>query len=121
LKPEEVPAGPVLLDTTAFSHLLRGGKIAEQIASLTADHELVVSYVTVGEVMAGAIHAGWNATKLAALELKLAGCAKVVGSERVPGSTDDSRLGVGATASREATTTSGSRHVLSLRTILSRS
>lgn len=83
MKPEEVPAGPVLLDTTAFSHLLRGGKIAEQIASLTADHELVVSYVTVGEVMAGAIHAGWNATKLAALELKLAGCAKVVGSERV--------------------------------------
>jgi predicted nucleic acid-binding protein len=83
LKPEEVPAGPVLLDTTAFSHLLRGGAIAQRLAALTADHELVVSFITVGEVMDGAIEAKWGETKLAALELKLAGCAKAVGSERV--------------------------------------
>lgn len=83
MKPEEVPAGPVLLDTTAFSHLLRGGPIADRVAALTADHELVVSFVTVGEVIDGAIEAGWGETKLAALELKLAGCAKAVGSEKV--------------------------------------
>jgi predicted nucleic acid-binding protein len=63
--------------------LLRGGAIAERLAALTGDHELVVSFVTVGEVMDGATRAGWGQPKLAALELKLAGCAKAVGSEKV--------------------------------------
>jgi predicted nucleic acid-binding protein len=83
LRANEVPDGPLLLDTTAFSHLLRGGVIADQLTELTADHEVVVSFVTVGEVIAGAAIGGWGQPKLALLELKLAACGKAVGSERV--------------------------------------
>lgn len=75
---EEV--SPLVLDTTAFSALFRGSQRDEPYQRATADHELLVSFVTVGEVFSGAIKAGWGAQKLAALELRLAGVAVIPGS-----------------------------------------
>jgi predicted nucleic acid-binding protein len=63
--------------------MLRGGAVGSRLTELTADHDLFVAFVTVGEVMSGATQAGWGQEQLARLELKLAGCHKISGSERV--------------------------------------
>lgn len=59
MTPEDVPGGPLCVDTDVFSFLYgRRGRHTE-FRSLVEGHLLVVSFATVGELRAGAMRAGW--------------------------------------------------------------
>lgn len=64
--------GPLLLDTTAFSALFRGAERDLPYQKVTADRDLLVSFITVGEVLKGAIKRGWGEQRLAELEVRIA-------------------------------------------------
>jgi predicted nucleic acid-binding protein len=83
VKPEDVPAGVLLLDTNAFSYLLRGGPRAAAYSLLVADHDLTISFITVGEVLAGAIKAEWPDERRAQLEVRIAAVGKLSGTDKV--------------------------------------
>jgi predicted nucleic acid-binding protein len=53
MRPEDVPVGPLLVDTDVFSFLRLGKGRHEEFAALVKGHILAVSFATVGEVLAG--------------------------------------------------------------------
>lgn len=60
MTPEDVPDGPLCVDTDVFSFLYgRRGRHAE-FRPLVDGHLLVVSFATVGELRAGVMKAGWG-------------------------------------------------------------
>jgi predicted nucleic acid-binding protein len=67
VNPEDVPEGPLLLDTDVAS-FLHTGRNAEPFKPLVANHLLCLSFATVGELWFGAEHAGWGEKRRAALE-----------------------------------------------------
>lgn len=80
MRPDEVPEGPLLLDTTAFSYLLRGSERDRPWQELVGDHSLLIAFVTVGEVLHGALHDGWGETRMAGLEVRLAAVGVIPGT-----------------------------------------
>ena len=54
MKPEDVPAGPLIIDTDVASWLMRGGSRAEPFRPLVRDHTPCLSFATVAELWAGA-------------------------------------------------------------------
>jgi len=83
LKPEDVPAGPLLVDTDVFSYFAKRLGPHEAFASLVVGHLLLLSFVTVGEVMHGAIRAKWGAKKLEELEQTFRRYVVVPGTDEV--------------------------------------
>jgi predicted nucleic acid-binding protein len=71
---------PLLLDTTAFSALFRGAEQDAPYQRATADHDLLVSWVTVGEVLHGAMKKSWGDKRLAELEIRIAAVAVIPGT-----------------------------------------
>lgn len=71
MSPEDVPDGPLCVDTDAFSfmHLRRGRH--EDFRQLVSGHLLTVSFATVGELRAGPIRAGWGERRVQRLEQML--------------------------------------------------
>jgi len=58
--PEDVPDGPLCLDTDVVSWILSQRGPYEDFRALTDGHLLVVSFATVGELRAGTIKAKWG-------------------------------------------------------------
>lgn len=83
MKPEDVPDGPLLVDTDVFSYFAKRHGPYEAFSGLVVGHLLLVSFVTVGEVLRGAIHAKWGAKKLAELEQTFRRYVVVPGTEEV--------------------------------------
>lgn len=68
MNPEEVPAGPLVVDTDVFSWLAWRRGRHEEFASLVQGHVLTVAFATVGELYHGAMRAKWGERRLRALE-----------------------------------------------------
>lgn len=54
MRPDEVPNGPLVLDTGAFSAIVWKKDDHEAYAALAYGHPFVLSFATVGELRAGA-------------------------------------------------------------------
>ncbi len=68
MRPEEVPPGPLLVDTDVFSWITwRRGRFAE-FDVLVEGHLLALSFATVAELRAGALSASWGKRRRRALE-----------------------------------------------------
>lgn len=63
--------GPVLLDTDAFSILHRGGERAEVLRPEVEGCLPLLSFVTVGELLRGALSAGWGEARRAQLQMRI--------------------------------------------------
>lgn len=68
MTPEDVPEGPLCVDTDAFSFMYSMRGPYRAFRELVQGHLLVVSFTTVGELRAGAIRAGWGDVSRAKLE-----------------------------------------------------
>jgi predicted nucleic acid-binding protein len=66
MNPDDVPAGPVLIDTDVATWLLTGAGQAAPWQPLLRGHLLTLSFVNVGELLALPISRGWGSTRLAA-------------------------------------------------------
>ncbi len=71
MKPEDVPDGPLNIDTNALKHLLRQAEADEPWLKLVQGHFLAISFATYGEQLALAIKNKWGEQRLAGLEAKL--------------------------------------------------
>lgn len=72
MRPEEVPPGPLLVDTDVFSWITwRRGRFAE-FDVLVEGHLLALSFATVAELRAGALSASWGKRRWRALETRIA-------------------------------------------------
>lgn len=60
MTPEEVPDGPLCIDTDVFSLIYLRKGAYQQFWALVQGHLLVVSFVTVGELRAMGVKAGWG-------------------------------------------------------------
>lgn len=68
MTPEDLPPGPVLLDTDAASWIHRGSLHAERFAPFVVNRVNVLSFATVGELRVGAGLAGWGEVRRRELE-----------------------------------------------------
>jgi hypothetical protein len=83
VKPAEVPAGALAIDTDAFSFIhMRKGRHAE-FAALIAGHPLAMPFAVVGELKVGAIRGGLGAARKAALEAAIGACVIIPSDARV--------------------------------------
>jgi predicted nucleic acid-binding protein len=60
VNPDEVPDGPVVVDTDVATWLHTGRGEAERFGPLVANHVLCMAFATVGELRFGALKAGWG-------------------------------------------------------------
>lgn len=60
MKPEDVPPGPLLIDTDVASWLLAGADNGKRWVPLLRSHLLTLSFVNVGELLALPISRGWG-------------------------------------------------------------
>ncbi len=68
MSPENVPEGPLCVDTDAFSFMYLRKAPHRAFRELVEGHLLVVSFATVGELRAGAIKARWGESRRDSLE-----------------------------------------------------
>jgi tRNA(fMet)-specific endonuclease VapC len=71
LKPEDVPTGPILVDTDVFSLIHTQRQPWQDFAPFIEHRVVAVSFVTVAELWFGARKAGWGERKCKALEVAL--------------------------------------------------
>lgn len=63
MTPEDVPDGPLCVDTDAFSFFYLRKGAHEQFSKLVHGHLLVVSFATVGELRSMGFRANWGAAR----------------------------------------------------------
>jgi predicted nucleic acid-binding protein len=68
VNPDQVPTGPLVVDTDVASWIRTGHENAKAFAPLLRGHVLCLSFATVGELWAGAEIAGWGEKRRAALD-----------------------------------------------------
>lgn len=68
MNPEDVPDGPLLVDTNVFSWMTWRRHRYEEFDALINGHTLVLSFATVGELRAGALIGQWGERRQQALE-----------------------------------------------------
>lgn len=66
MKPDDVPTGPLLIDTDVATWLLTGVPQAQPWQPLLRGHLLTLSFVNVAELLALPISRGWGSTRMAA-------------------------------------------------------
>ena len=66
MKPGDVPAGPIVIDTDVATWLLTGVREAEPWQPLLRGHLLTLSFVNVGELLALPVSRTWGSTRTAA-------------------------------------------------------
>lgn len=66
MTPDDMPAGPVLIDTDVATWLLTGVSDAERWQPLLRGHLLALSFVNIGELLALPISRNWGSARLAA-------------------------------------------------------
>jgi predicted nucleic acid-binding protein len=60
MRPEDVPDGPVVIDTNVLKHLLRQSKPEDELyVALVDGHPRYISFATFGEQLALADEHGW--------------------------------------------------------------
>jgi len=62
---------PLLLDTNVYTFLTDSGKLRPEWSALVEGRTLVLPFVTVGEVLHGAVSAGWSERRISAMEDRL--------------------------------------------------
>jgi predicted nucleic acid-binding protein len=72
VKPDEVPDGPLLVDTDVFSWVTWERARGSEFEALLQGHVLALSFATVGELRAGALIAGWGGDRWRRLEDRIA-------------------------------------------------
>lgn len=83
MRPENVPSGPLAVDTDVFSFIhARKGPHAT-FARLIAGHPLAIPFAVVGELKVGAIRGGIGPAKRARLEAAIAVCTVIPVDARV--------------------------------------
>lgn len=83
MRPENVPEGPLAVDTDAFSFVHMGtGRHGEFEALMTA-HPLAMPFPVVGELRVGAIRAKLGRRKVASLEAAIGACIVIPSDARV--------------------------------------
>lgn len=65
---DDVPPGPLLLDTDVLSYLIANRGDAATFAALISDHPIALAFAVVGELRAWAIARNWGAESKARLE-----------------------------------------------------
>lgn len=60
MRPEDVPEGPLIVDTDVASWLRTGHKRADSFKPLVRGHVLCLAFATVAELWAGAENANWG-------------------------------------------------------------
>lgn len=73
MTPDDVPAGPVVVDTDVFSFLYTQRGRYLEFAALLAGHVLTVSFAAHSEILAGGYRAGWGPRRMDALRQALRG------------------------------------------------
>ncbi len=68
MKPEEVPEGPLLVDTDVFSWVTWRRHRYAEFDELIKGHTLAISFATAGELRAGAIIGRWTEARRQQLE-----------------------------------------------------
>ncbi|MFF0654941.1 PIN domain-containing protein [Micromonospora tulbaghiae] len=71
MRPEDVPDGPLLIDTDVVSYWLMETDLGKEFATLTAGHEQAVSFATYGELLANAHRSRWGERRIEALRNRL--------------------------------------------------
>jgi predicted nucleic acid-binding protein len=66
MTPDDVPAGPLLIDTDVATWLLTGASDAQPWQPLLRGHLLTLSFVNVGELLALPVSRGWSSIRMAA-------------------------------------------------------
>ena len=68
MKPQDVPPGPLLVDTDVFSWIAFQRGRHQEFGQLVQGHILTVSFSTAGELWAGAERANWGEARRRTLE-----------------------------------------------------
>jgi predicted nucleic acid-binding protein len=71
MNPEDVPDGPLLIDTDVVSYWLLQTERGKAFSVLVADHEQAVSFATYGELLANAHRGRWGQRRLEMLRNQL--------------------------------------------------
>ncbi|MFD6692074.1 PIN domain-containing protein [Micromonospora aurantiaca (nom. illeg.)] len=71
MRPEDVPDGPLLIDTDVVSYWLMEAEVGREFSTLTAGHEQAVSFATYGELLANAHRSRWGERRIEALRNQL--------------------------------------------------
>lgn len=83
MKPQDVPGGPLAVDTDAFSAVHWGRGRQAEFAALIAGHPLAMPFPVVGELRVGAIRAGLQRKSLQKLERAIESCVVIPSDARV--------------------------------------
>lgn len=71
MSPEDVPDGPLLIDTDVVSYWLMKHDRGEAFSALVVGHEQAVSFATYGELLANAYRVKWGERRIQALRNQL--------------------------------------------------
>lgn len=83
MEPEEVPEGPLAVDTDAFSAVHWGRGRRDEFAALIAGRTLAMPFPVVGELKVGAIRGGLGERRVAELERAIGVCVVIPSDARV--------------------------------------
>jgi predicted nucleic acid-binding protein len=73
MSPEDVPEGPLLIDTDVVSYWVVDAPQAQRFSALVAGHELALSFGTYGELLANAHARRWGESRIESLRRRLRG------------------------------------------------
>lgn len=71
MRPEDVPAGPVLVDTDVISYWITEHQNGNPFKDLTRGHEMAISFATWGELLANVHRLRWGPKRIAQLQNQL--------------------------------------------------
>ena len=83
MEPADVPAGPLAIDTDAFSFIhLKKGQHAK-FGALIAGHSLAMPFPVVGELEVLAIRSNWGSVRRNELQSAIASCIVIPSDSRI--------------------------------------
>jgi predicted nucleic acid-binding protein len=83
VEPEDIPAGPLAVDSDAFSYVHMGKGPALAFRHLIAGRHLALPFPVVGELKVAAIKRHLGDERLASLETAISGCVVIPSDARV--------------------------------------
>lgn len=83
MTPDEVPDGPLLVDTDVVSYWTAQSPVGSPFATLAGGHELAVSYATYGELLANGHRNRWGERRMDVLRQHLKGFVVIPYDEQV--------------------------------------
>lgn len=71
MKSQDIPPGPVLVDTDVISYWVTGHNNGESFKTLTGNREMAISFATWGELLANFYCLQWGAKRISQLQTQL--------------------------------------------------